>query len=242
MRVDFHTILSAAPLQAACWVEYRCERAALRSSIAGARRQSHSPTMANAYVPREKSDVTRLVAAFPLCWLLTGGAEDRLSTPLPLLAEPADDGSVRSLLGHIPRRNPQLAALENDPRATILCMGPQGYISPKLVTNLTWGPTWNYAACRFEVDVEIVPDETDAALRRLAEALEGSGGDAWTPERMGPRYETLKQYIVGFRAHVRETHARFKLGQDEAEGTFAEIVEQLGNAELAEWMVAARPR
>ena len=198
--------------------------------------------MANAYVPREKSDVTRLVAAFPLCWLLTGGAEDRLSTPLPLLAEPADDGSVRSLLGHIPRRNPQLAALENDPRATILCMGPQGYISPKLVTNLTWGPTWNYAACRFEVDVEIVPDETDAALFRLAEALEGVGDGTWTPERMGPRYETLKQYIVGFRAHVRETHARFKLGQDEAEGTFAEIVEQLGNAELAEWMVAARPR
>lgn len=196
--------------------------------------------MTNAYVPRETSDVTRLVKAFPLCWLLTGGADDRLSTPLPLLAEPAEDGSVRSLLGHIPRRNPQLTALENDPRAAILCMGPQGYISPRLVSNLTWGPTWNYAACRFEVDVEIVPEETDAALFRLSEALEGTGEGAWTPERMGSRYETLKQRIVGFRAHVREIHARFKLGQDESDGTFAEIIEGLGSTELARWMIDSR--
>lgn len=196
--------------------------------------------MSTAYVPREKSDVTRLVRAFPLCWLVSGDGDQRLSTPLPLLAEPAEDGSVRSLLGHIPRRNPQMAALEKDGRAAVLCMGPQAYISPRLVSNLTWGPTWNYAACRFEVDVEFVPDETDAALSRLAAALEGSGQGAWTTDRMGPRYEQLKHYVVGFRAHVRETHARFKLGQDEREETFAEIVEALDNSELALWMTQAR--
>ncbi len=143
---------------------------------------------------------------------------------------------MQSLLGHIARRNPQQSALEVDPRATILCMGPHGYVSPELVSNPTWGPTWNYAVCRFEVNVEFVPDETDAALSRLAEALEGQSPGAWTPERMGPRYDELRQRIVAFRAHVRETHARFKLGQDESEETFAEIVEGLAKSDLAAWM------
>jgi transcriptional regulator len=191
-------------------------------------------------MPREKSDVTRLVEAFPLCWVVSGGAADRLATPLPMLPERAPDGGVQSLLGHVARRNPQLAALEKDPRAAILCMGPQGYISPELVSNPTWGPTWNYAVARFEVEVEFVPDETGAALSRLAQALEGDSPGAWTPDRMGTRYEQLKARIVGFRAHVRETHARFKLGQDESEETFAEILHGLSGSDLAEWMRRTR--
>ena len=196
--------------------------------------------MASPFVPRAQSDVAKLVEAYPLCWIVTGGGADRLATPLPLLAEVDGEGAVQSLLGHIPRAHPQCAALENDPRASILCLGPQGYISPELVSNPTWGPTWNYAACRFEVEVQFVPDETDAALSRLAGALEGWNADSWTPERMGPRKEELKKRIIAFRAHVRETHARFKLGQDENEVTFGEIVEGHADSELAEWMRRAR--
>jgi len=196
--------------------------------------------MNRSYVPRQSSDVTRLVEAFPLCWVVSGGAADRLATPLPLLPERAPDGGVQSLLGHIARRNPQQAALEEDPRATILCMGPQGYVSPELVSNPTWGPTWNYAVVRFEAEVEFVPHETGAALSRLARALEGDSHGAWTPDRMGTRYEQLKPRIIGFRAHVRETHARFKLGQDESDETFAEIVQGLAGSDLAEWMQRTR--
>ncbi len=197
--------------------------------------------MSSPYVPRDNSDVTRLVEAYPLCWIVTGGPVGRLATPLPLLPETDDEGAVRSLLGHIPRAHPQCVALESDPRASILCMGPQGYVSPELVSNPTWGPTWNYATCRFEVEIEFVPDEIDAALSRLAEALEGSDPGAWEPERMGPRKEQLKLRIIAFRAHVRETHARFKLGQDENDVTFAEIVEGHADPELAGWMRRARP-
>lgn len=192
--------------------------------------------MTTPFVPRDPSDVTQLVAAYPLCWIVSGGPDDRLATPLPLLAESDPEGRVQSLLGHISRANPQRAALEQDPRATILCMGPQGYISPRLVSNPTWGPTWNYAACRFEVEIRFVPEENDSALSRLAEALEGKGAGAWTPQRMGARYEQLKQHIVAFRADVRQSDARFKLGQDESDETFAEIADGLADTELAEWM------
>jgi transcriptional regulator len=119
-------------------------------------------------------------------------------------------------------------------------MGPQGYISPRLVSNPTWGPTWNYAVCRFETEVRFVPEETDAALSRLAAALEGVEQDSWTPERMGERYDQLKRHIVAFRADVLETHAKFKLGQDENDVVFEDIVAGLKDRTLADWMLRNR--
>jgi transcriptional regulator len=193
--------------------------------------------MTTAFVPRDSGDVAKLVQAYPLCWVVSGGTEDRLATPLPLLAETNEQGRVVSLLGHMGRANPQHEALVANPRATILSMGPQGYISPRLVSNLTWGPTWNYAVCRFETDVQFVPEETGDAVWKLAEALEGG---SWTPARMGDRYDQLKQRIIAFRAFVREEHPRFKLGQDENDIAFSEIVERLENQDLAEWMVRTR--
>jgi transcriptional regulator len=192
--------------------------------------------MTSPFLPRDPSDVGRLVQAFPLCWVLSGGAGNRLATPLPLLAELAGDGSVRSLFGHIARSNPQRKALELDPAAAILCMGPQGYISPRLVSNPTWGPTWNYAVCRFEVEVRFVPEETEDALWQLAAALEGSAPGSWTPQNMGERYHELKHRIVAFRANILETHAKFKLGQDETDIVLEDIVEGLADRTLADWM------
>jgi transcriptional regulator len=197
--------------------------------------------MTTAFVPRVAADVASLVGAYPLCWVISGSTEERLATPLPLLAETDEHGRVVSLLGHMGRTNPQHEALVANPRATILSMGPQGYISPRLVSNLTWGPTWNYAVCRFETEVRFVPEETGDALWKLAEALEGRAADSWTPRQMGDRYEQLKQCIIAFRAVVQETHPRFKLGQDENDSVFSEIVEGLENRDLADWMVRTRP-
>ena len=53
---------------------------------------------------------------------------------------------------------------------------------------------------------------------------------------MGPRYATMEPRIIAFRATVRATHARFKLGQDEQPDTFQEIVGGLGDIPLARWM------
>lgn len=192
------------------------------------------------FKPREPSDVARLVQAYPLCWIVSGDANNRHATPLPLLAEQDTEGRVISLFGHIALSNPQQKVLKEDSRATILCTGANGYISPQLVSNPTWGPTWNYAVCRFETDVQFVPEETEKALSQLAAALEGAGPDAWTPARMGDRYHELKQRIVAFRAIVRESHARFKLGQDENDLTFGEIVSGLQDRTLADWMDETR--
>jgi transcriptional regulator len=184
----------------------------------------------------EPEDVAELIAAYPLAWVVSGGPADFSATPLPLLGETDAEGRIISLFGHFARSNPQVAALERDPRAAILFHGPHGYISPTLVSNPTWGPTWNYAVARFEVDIEFLPDETADAVWRLAAALENDSPPRWTPAAMGERYDKLIQHIVAFRATVRTATARFKLGQDEQRGTFDEIVEGLGASELADWM------
>ncbi len=189
------------------------------------------------FAPRSPGDIVRIVADHPLAWVVSC---DFQATPLPLIAETDASGSIVSLLGHFARRNPQVPALRGDPRALILFQGPQGYISPRLVSNSTWAPTWNYAVVRFEVRVAFVPDETDAAVRRLAAHLERARRGPWRVEELGNRYDQLRQNIIAFRAHVRATRATFKLGQDEDRATFEEIVAGLAGTPLAQLMSEQR--
>ena len=185
------------------------------------------------FSPRSASDVVALIAADPLAWVVS---RDFDATPLPLLAECDDEGRLVSLFGHFARRNPQVAVFERDPAALILFGGAQGYVSPTLVSNPQWGATWNYAAVRIVADLVFVPAETDASVRRLADHLEPDG--AWRVEAMGDRYNLLIQHIVAFRATVRSCEATFKLGQDETDKTFAEIVRNHANADLVRAMLA----
>ncbi|MBY8826207.1 FMN-binding negative transcriptional regulator [Sphingomonas colocasiae] len=188
------------------------------------------------FVPRDPADVPALISDHPLGWVVSNGAGGFAATPLPLLAELDGDGRIIALFGHFARANRHVEALVADPRAIILMQGAQGYISPRLVSNPSWGPTWNYAVAKFEVEIAFVPDENRDALVRLAAALEGSGPEAWTIERMGARVGQLLPHIVAFRAHVIAADARFKLGQDEAPGTFEEIVAGLADPVLADAM------
>ena len=177
-----------------------------------------------------------LIGEYPLAWVVSCGPAGQEATPLPLLAETDAEGRVVALFGHFARRNPQVALLERQPSAMILFQGPQAYVAPRLVSNPTWGPTWNYAVLRFHVEITFVPEETQAAVERLAQWLERDRAEPWTPANLGARRAELLPYIIAFRARVTATHARFKLGQDESAQTFDEIVAGLDDAALAAWM------
>ena len=168
------------------------------------------------------------------------------ASPLPLRPRVGDDGRIAALEGHIPRSNPQYAALQRDPRALLLFSGPQGYISPSWVSNRTWAPTWNFAVVQFLVTVAFdeAPARLDAHLRNLVDAMEHGRPGAWQVSEMGPRYDTLKRMIVPFEAAVIEQRARFKLGQDERDEIFSEItaaLEQSGADALVAWMRELNP-
>lgn len=194
----------------------------------------------SAFDPKSPADIARLVREFPLATFVSNGPDGFLATPLPLVAESGGDGPITGLIGHFARGNPHLAALRAAPRAMAVFHGPQAYISPRIVSKPGWGPTWNYAVVRFQLEVTLMPEENDAALTLLAEALEGDAPGAWRPSRMGERYDRLRAHIVAFRAKVLSTHATFKLGQDEDDATFAEIVAGVRDPQLARAMMGQR--
>ncbi len=188
------------------------------------------------FSPRRERDIADLIAANPLAWVISPAVAESAATLLPLLAECDDDGRVVALFGHFARANRQVEILERDPRALILFQGPQAYVAPKLVSKPDWGPTWNYASAWFETELRFVPEETHAAVDRLAAALEAKEAEPWTTERMGERMEGMLRAIVAFRARVIERHAVFKVGQDESPRIFDEIVEGIDDPDLARLM------
>jgi predicted FMN-binding regulatory protein PaiB len=47
--------------------------------------------------------------------------------------------------------------------------------------------------------------------------------------------------VVGFKATVDQAQARFKLGQDECDGSYADILAGLDGGDLAAWMRRFNP-
>ena len=191
---------------------------------------------------RNDRDVLQLVLAQPLTWIVSGEGESFRATLLPVRPLSDPSGTVVSLVGHFARSNDQVAFLRHTPRAAMLVLGPHGYISPSWMNDRTQAPTWNYASAQFLVDVEFFadPPQTEAHLRDLVAAMEAGRPRQWSEQEMGPRYQSLSQRVIGFRANVRAIRAKFKLGQDERDDVFRDIVAGLGQAAdqdaLLEWM------
>lgn len=188
------------------------------------------------YPSGTKQDLLKLIAEHPLAWLVSAREGNFRAAPLPLLAETDASGELVSLLGHCSRANPLVIALRADPRGLVLFSGPHGYLSPSLVSDPVWVPTWNYAVAAIEVDVAFVEEETRASVVKLADAVEAELPDPWTIERAGARVGPMLERIIAFRAVVRTVHATFKMAQDESAIALAELISGTGNAELAGWM------
>lgn len=177
--------------------------------------------------------IARLIARYPLAWVVSRAFN---ASVLPLLGEYGDNGELTAVIGHCGRGNPLVDDLARDPAGLILFNGPAGYIPTSSVSQADWAPTWNFAVLRLEVEIEWLPDDTAAFVDRLLDHLEGPLPQRWSIRELGDRYEPMLSRIIGFRAHVRAVRPHFKLGQDEGRATFAEIVQHLPDAELADWM------
>ena len=181
-------------------------------------------------------DLTELIRAYPLAWLVTCGAAGFEATPLPLIAETDEHGAITALVGHCSRANAQTAALREDPRAYALFTGPQGYISPTHVSREHWAPTWNFAVAIFALEIELLEDGTEDAVRSLTNQVEAGEPKPWKIEQAGDRLGALMSRIIGFRGHVLASDVRMKLGQEEDLPTLREIIAGLQGGELADWM------
>lgn len=198
------------------------------------------------FAPRCDQDVMQLVAGHPLAWIVSGEGGNFRATLLPVLPTLDPQGRITSLVGHFARSNDHFELLKGSPRALLLVLGTQGYISPSWMQDKTQAPTWNYASAQFLADISFFeqPADIEAHLRDLVDTMEAGRPDAWSVDQMGPRYHSLSQRVIGFRADVREIRAKFKLGQDERDDVFVDIAKGLarsGHNELLHWMKTFNP-
>jgi transcriptional regulator len=182
------------------------------------------------------SEIAAFVREQVLALVVSCAGSEVLTTPLPLLCDSDATGAVTSFLGHFALANPQVELVRRQPRALILFQGPHAYIRPGWVSRPRWAPTWNYMLAQFEVEISLMPEANDAAIRALVTALEGAAPDSWRVEQVGKRYPSMLRHVVAFRAAVSSSRGRFKLGQDETDESFREIVAALGDAPLAGMM------
>ncbi|MBB6244921.1 alpha/beta hydrolase fold domain-containing protein [Rhodanobacter sp. MP1X3] len=193
------------------------------------------------YQPRDNGDIQALVDANPLAWIICGSPSAFAVTPIPVQLRCDDDGRPNMLVGHFARGNPQLAQLAATPDALVLLMGPQSYVSPSWFDDRTQAPTWNYACAVFHVHV-VLEDEPATVAQRLDDlvmAMESNHTWPWSSSEMGARYTSLSRGVVGFHAPIHEVRASFKLGQDERDDVFADILAGLdtrGEHDLVSWM------
>jgi transcriptional regulator len=188
------------------------------------------------------TDIIDLITGYPLAMLVSRGAKGFGSTPLPMLPEVDESGALVRLLGHMSLANPQADVLRQQPDACFIFQGPHGYVSPTLVPDRSWAPTWNYAVVRVNARVRFRPELNDTALRQLVARMEAGRADAWQVEEMGERYRRLSLHVTAFHAEVASVEATFKLGQEEKPLMFDSIIAGLDNPGLVEWMQRFRDR
>lgn len=192
------------------------------------------------FAPRSRKDVSHLVERNPLAWIFVTDEDGSFATAVPVRPS-LEDEDLRKLIGHVPRQTRIARAFGAGARALILVLGPHGYISPSWMSDRTQAPTWNFAQAQFVADIELIDDEAflEWHLRDLTGALESGREAGWRVEEMGQRYEKLAARIVAFEARILSSDSRFKLGQDESDRIFGEILDALesqGDAALAALM------
>jgi predicted FMN-binding regulatory protein PaiB len=193
------------------------------------------------FQPRSDQDVLHLLREQPFGWLICGHGETFRASAIPFRPRLGPAGKLVGLWGHLARSNPQVGLLQRDPRAEILILGANGYISPSWMADRTQAPTWNYASVQFLTNIAFIEDDAglEQVLRDLIGAVEAGRPNAWSIEDMGARYARLAQRIVAFEANIVEVRPKFKLGQDERRDVFADIMRGLEAAEadeLQKWM------
>lgn len=193
--------------------------------------------MSNIFDQFNNNDVFDLIAQYPLAIMLSQGRSGFISTSLPILAYVDQHGAVDRLIGHIALSNPHVDELKRSNRANFLFQGPNHYISPTLISNRSWSPTWNYIRVSVEADVTFIPRMVSDALEQLVSKMEAGRENAWSISEMGDRYQNLSQHILAFQAEIKSINATFKLGQDENPIVFDEIIAGLGDSSLSRWML-----
>ncbi len=149
----------------------------------------------------DDEDVAQLIAGRPLAWIAARG-NPAVATPMPLLLERDANGVPQSLLCHLPRTHPLVAAFTADPAGLFLSRVRRAISRPNGWRTSIGHQPGTFAVAMIEAEVTIDAGFTDAALRQLVAHMERDRAEPWTVEPMGDRYARLRERVIGFRARI----------------------------------------
>ena len=200
------------------------------------------------FAARSPQDLHDLLAAAPTGWLLTGTGQQAHSVLLPWVPQWDAAGELLALESHLPRGHRVLQALQHapgEPEGQLLFVAAQAYVSPSWMRDRTQAPTWNSARLHVVARLRVLesPDWVLQHLHTLVGQHEQGRPQAWQLTDMGPRYAHLAQRLVGLRAEPLRVEPVFKLGQDERDDVYADILGPLTDEApaLAGWMRRFNP-
>lgn len=187
------------------------------------------------FKPQDEAQCIALMERHPFATVMT---HDERGEPVinhfPM--EVVKTSSGLSLIGHLSRKNPQLAHFQKGQRATVIFHGPQSYITPRWYAEHDV-PTWNYAvvhASGLSRPIESY-DEILGILRRLTGKFEPRTAEPngfWRfslPDDL-KNDSDLTGAISGFEIRVSSLEGKFKLSQNRSrtdrDGVMAGLAER----------------
>lgn len=196
------------------------------------------------YIPKryEEKDVEKVHAfirehSFAILVSVLAGVP--VATHIPLLLEKDEEGRD-VLVGHIARGNEQKNTFVNGGKVLAIFPGPHAYVSPRWYTQMNV-PTWNYMAVHVYGTLAVIEgEELRSALGRLVDNYERHLPRPVDIGEIGEdRVRSEMRGIVGFRIVVEEMQAAYKMSQNRDEGSYREVVKELGGGDETARAVAA---
>lgn len=150
------------------------------------------------------------------------------ATHIPMELD-TDENGEDLLTGHISKANPQWENFNDNEEVLAIFNGPHSYISSSWYKKENV-PTWNYIAVHIYGLIKIIEgDELLDSLKKLVDKYEENSENPVSLEKMSDK--TLKQIngIVGFKIHIKEIQAAYKLSQNRDDSDYHNIIDKLEN-------------
>ncbi|MDQ4094835.1 MAG: FMN-binding negative transcriptional regulator, partial [Actinomycetota bacterium] len=105
----------------------------------------------------DPAEIRRLIDDYPWAVLVAHGDQGLVASHLPCLRDPVRDGDDLEdlvILGHVAKRDPIAALLEEAEEALLIFQGSHGYVSPSWYGESPHVGTWNFTAAHVYGAVE----------------------------------------------------------------------------------------
>ena len=138
-----------------------------------------------------------------------------------------DNHGKEVIYGHVSKANPQWKGYKTDEEVLCILNGPHGYVSSSWYDHENVS-TWNYIAVHVYGQIEIVQeDELLYSLNKLVDKYESKMEQPFKMKDMSAKTLNQVKGIVGFKIHISEIQAGYKLSQNRNDHDYGNIISKL---------------